>query len=347
MKKYVLILAAAVALAACAKTEVIPVNSDADVEITFQPAPITRATSVFSTGNVFQSAAFYDTNDFVYGSSTAETFIAPTTVKCFTSVWKAADASGNAVTYYWPKDGGKLSFFSWSLNKNSLSYDASSAPAVTIDKNKGVVLTGYDVAKNEDFMVADPALNQTKNTSPAKYITEGVPTLFKHKLAKFIFKAKTNADYTVAPYKQTFSIYKIYFKNIAAKADYTQYVSETAKDQWTVITSENNYYLADGNHIVKSNIEEVAKTSTYGIDLYIPQAYTADATLCVEYTVSRGNKSTTYTEEVALKDLLGKTECGKKYTITLNFGLDEILWDPAVEDWTEGTTTANSSINVK
>ena len=354
MKKYVLILAAAVALAACAKTEVVPVNSDADMEITFQPAPVTRATTTFATTNVFQSAAFYDTAAYDYDGN-AETFIAPTTVKYFTSVWKAADANGNAVTYYWPKDGGKLSFFSWSLNKDSLKYGTGSSatdPNVNITTANGVVLTDYDVTKNEDFMVADPALDQTKNTSPAKYVTEGVPTLFKHKLAQIVFKAKTNADYTVAPYKQKFTITSIYFQNVATKATYTQYVAATAgqaaiTDQWSVSTSNQVNYLVNGSAEVKSG-DAVAVTSD-AVNLYIPQSYTAaDQKLIVKYKVSRastsGTVSSEYTEEVSLQTLLGKTECGKKYTITLNFGLDEILWDPAIEDWTDGTS---SSYDVK
>lgn len=345
MKKYVLILAAAVALAACAKTEVVPVNSDADMEITFQPAPVTRGTTTFVTGNVFQSAAFYDTEDFAYGSNTAETFIAPTTVKYFTSVWKAADADGNAVSYYWPKDGGKLSFFSWSFNKSTLYYsdEDKSTPNVEITSTNGVVLKQFMVMCNQDFMVAEPALNQNKNVSPKTYATEGVPTLFKHKLAKFIFKAVTKADYTVDPYNQKFTINKIYFKNITDYATYTQYVSSTSKDQWTDGNTSVTINYRSSDQVVNYNngvAEEVVKNF---VDLYIPQTYT-NSTLCVDYTVSRGSKSTAYTEEVSLQTLLGKTECGKKYTITLNFGLDEILWDPAIEDWTDGTS---SSYDVK
>ena len=31
--------------------------------------------------------------------------------------------------------------------------------------------------------------------------------------------------------------------------------------------------------------------------------------------------------------MFDKWEMGKKYTINLTFTLDEILWDPAVQDW--------------
>ena len=35
---------------------------------------------------------------------------------------------------------------------------------------------------------------------------------------------------------------------------------------------------------------------------------------------------------------------GKKYTVTLTFKLDEILWDPAVEDWTTVCGTVSSDV---
>lgn len=362
MKKYLFILAAAAALAACSKTEVVPVNSDADVEITFLTAPLTKALgtgqSAFSTNNVFQSAAFYDAYDFVYGSNTAQAFIKPTTVKYFTSVWKAADASGNEVTYYWPKDGGKLSFFSWSLNKTTLNYGTgTTAPDVAINVTNGVVLNDYSVTNNEDFMVAEPALDQTGNKET--YTHEGVPTLFKHKLANVAVKAVTKDNYASDPLNQTFTINSISFLNTASEATYKQYVSTNSKDVWEVSDSGEVTYFSGEQVITYNNgtAQDVAK-SDGAVDLYIPETYLASTatnpqTFKVVYTVSRTGstasgsvtKSTQYTKTISMKDLLGDAIVGgKKYTITLTFGLDQIYWDPAVEDWTDGTS---GSIDIK
>lgn len=40
------------------------------------------------------------------------------------------------------------------------------------------------------------------------------------------------------------------------------------------------------------------------------------------------------TETIKLSELTGDWGIGKKYIINITFSLDEILWDPAVEDWT-------------
>ena len=31
-------------------------------------------------------------------------------------------------------------------------------------------------------------------------------------------------------------------------------------------------------------------------------------------------------------------EPGKEYTLTIKLGIDEVLWDPTLEDWAVGTT---------
>ena len=64
MKKLFYFAAAAVALAACAKNEVIPVNSGENQEITFNVAPKTKANDAnghenFEPGKVFASWAYY------------------------------------------------------------------------------------------------------------------------------------------------------------------------------------------------------------------------------------------------------------------------------------------------
>ena len=52
---------------------------------------------------------------------------------------------------------------------------------------------------------------------------------------------------------------------------------------------------------------------------------------------------TKYDNSVPKKVIGGGWEMGKKYTINLTFTLDEILWDPAVEDW-EDVTPATDHI---
>ena len=97
MKKLFYFAAAAVALAACAKNEVIPVNSGENQEITFNVAPKTKAeTDVFNTNNVFASWAYYlpegkNGND---DWKEAVNYIEGSTISYVGNVWK------NATTTY-------------------------------------------------------------------------------------------------------------------------------------------------------------------------------------------------------------------------------------------------------
>lgn len=116
MKKYFFILAAAAALAACAKNEVTPVLSQENTEIAYNVAPKTKADpDAFPTTNVFASWAYYLPNgkNWDANSNNATEYIVNSTISHQTTanVWKNADN-----TYYWPKEG-KLTFFAYSLNK--------------------------------------------------------------------------------------------------------------------------------------------------------------------------------------------------------------------------------------
>ncbi len=342
--KFILLCAATAALAACAKTEVTPEVLNQDAEITFLTAPVTKSTIAFNEDNVFQSAAFYHVVPFAYGV-TSEPYIEPVQVSCTDKtnhIWKAA------TTYYWPKDGGKLTFFSWTLNTNSLDFATGNNATVAIDMNNGVKLTDYTSASNDDFMVADIAKDQTQNTTPATYNAEskvaaGVPTLFKHKTAKVAFKALLKEDYTKTPYFQVFTITDINFVNVATKGDYLQNDVTTSAEKWSTTESGTLSYYNGSFEVNKTTAQDVAKTGT---ELYIPETYkkstVADCQMLqVKYTVARNSnvKPTApkeYTATISLKDLLGDTiDAAKRYTITLTFALDEILWDPAVEDWTD------------
>ena len=59
MNKIIWISAAVLSVAACAKNEVIPVNSGENQEITFNVAPKTKAATKFADNLKFKSYAYY------------------------------------------------------------------------------------------------------------------------------------------------------------------------------------------------------------------------------------------------------------------------------------------------
>ena len=356
--KFILLCAATAALAACAKTEVTPEVLNQDAEISFLTAPVTKGNTIaFSEDNVFQSSAFYHSGNFSYGT-TADEYISKATVSCTDKtnhVWKA-----NA-TYYWPKDGNYLTFFSWSLNTNSLTF-ADGNPTVDITAANGVSITGYSSLKNDDFMVAKIAADQTQNTTPGSYktvsnVSAGVPTLFNHKTSQVVIKVKTKADYSGTPCFQKFTLNSVEFVDLSTSGDYNQ-----EDEAWTnfgpvkaATPVANKYYSNTTGQVItttETEVEHKIDGTTDGVYLYVPQGFTNNdgKKIKVTYTVTKvgGNVTNTtgktYTAEIDMFKVMGGTETvdansfgiGKKHVITLIFGLDEILWDPAVEDWDAG-----------
>lgn len=366
----IMIFAAAAVLAACTKNEMTPAVPETDVEITFETAPLTKTLAdnqkEFVKTNVFGSYAFYHKEDWSWGTSTTDTpsfyisnptqgtheengvttsytyhkpavisWVASTTA-AGSGAWKDASKS-----YYWPKQSdSKLSFFAWSLNKADLSFPEGSSVDVACDPAVGIMMQQYDVAKdkNVDFLVAEPALNKTKNENT--YAREGVPTLFKHRLSflKFTVKVK-EAEYAANGIE--FTLNSIKFNNVAdGIAFYWQHpeimqVSGKTSTQTYTATSQV--------------VDKITATDVTGLDqyIYIPQSFTNDdQTVTINYTVTYdtdGNGTADVTENIPvtkkLSELTGDWGMGKKYTIDLTFALDEIKWDPAVEDWSYDDTT--------
>ena len=353
MKKVLLFFTAAAVLAACAKTEVIPVQNVADQEITFETSPITKTAADnqkdFGKKNVFASYAYYhksawnwggtqdDTPALYIGTQDATTQVyTPATISwvgdATTGVWKDATRS-----YYWPKDG-KLTFFAWSLNKENLDFAKPSTTSyaqtqITVSPKTGIYMMYYDVVtdKNVDFLVAEVAADKTKNEN--EYYRQGVPTLFKHKLTMIDFTAKVK-DAAYATNGVTFALDTIKFRNVSDGVGYYMQYPEKLAASSNLTTQ----IYTEEKQAVTSTVANIPCADQY---IYIPQEFTKDTQVVqISYTVSYDTNhdgtpdfSEKITETKKLSELTGNWGIGKKYTINIIFSLDEILWDPAVEDW--------------
>ena len=343
MKKFVLLAAAAAALAGCAKTTISGNTAD-QAEITYEVAPLTKGLannqSAFSKDNVFASYAFYlstgswnypDDADFYIGGTVNEGTGAyeGVTVKWNTtaSAWKNPDKN-----YYWPKTGS-LTFFSWTLNKANLTFtDANTI--INCSSNYGIFCTSYDAKanKNIDFMVADIAKDKKANENIYSYT--GVPTLFRHKLSQFQATVCEKEAYTGI----TFTLKSITFP----KSYYTGwYHQKTDTMQGATSSTSQTYYSSTTGQVV--NTTTATAVDNAGIDqyIYMPQVFTADNIIEIKYDVAydtNGDNTPDVTETVTatkkLSEIFGTAwEMGKKYTLNITFSVNEILWDPAVEDW--------------
>ena len=354
MKKYFFILAAAAALAACAKNEVTPVLSQENTEIAYNVAPKTKTLAAnqenFAQGNVFASWAYYlpGTTTWVEEggkNADAKAYIANSTISYKDGVWKNADA-----TYYWPK-GGRLTFFAYSLNKGNL--DLSDGSYFHCAPTTGIA-GQIDLKKdpNTDFLVAEIAKDKSANVTT--YAFNGVPTLFKHKLTRVVFTV-TAENYP----DKSFTLNSIQFNNLHAAAVYGQYstvdlagAQNPTKDYLKPSTGAphmvNPFYTQTDLQVVAGAVTTVPEANEV-TKIYIPQEFADEtATITVNYTITttvhdNGTDSTVEdncTTTIPIKDTFSKWEMGKKYIFNLKFSLDEIKWDPAIEKWEDVSSSA-------
>lgn len=354
MKKLFYFAAAAVALAACAKNEVIPVNSGENQEITFNVAPKTKADPAqdddghkeFGKGNVFASWAYYLHNQ-ESGTVTnwsenwtvrqgAKPYISNSEISCKNGVWK-----NQTTSYYWPKDGA-LTFFAYSLNRANLSYNSGNTTPIDCLNTEGSygINATIDLKENQnlDLLVAEIAADKTHNEDFQSL--NGVPTLFKHKFSRVQFAVKKKANCGNA----TITLNSIKFYNVVYYGTYCQY-------NYVNGTFVNDYCSKDGARttitytetpfVVKSSddFDPVIETNESNY-IYFPQNFinvqdqTKIATIEVKYTVKFSDDiKEEHTKILNVKEIFDSWDVGKKYIFNLIFSLDEITWAPAVEEW--------------
>ena len=346
-KTIILATSALALLAACSKSEVLPVES-APQEITFQTVE-TKAASNFSENNAFYSYAFFlekgtgaSAKNWADNHSESKAYIAKSLIEYNSTdkAWK------NATTkYYWPKEGS-LTFFAWTDNTKAPAVDPTDA--VSCAENTGIKFTNYDITsntnKNKDLLVADMVKDATKNTdsytgSPSGATWEkGVPTIFKHVLSNLVFNIKTDYATSDDEYKSVdFKLKSIDLKNVYTKGTYTQGSPTASTTPWNDYTDSETLNIFNGElAVTKATDTPTTITSSYSIVL--PQTFEAVTTIgtttpviTVKYDivteyVSGSPVTETITVTKSLNEIYsGKWEPAKKYTLTLIVGLNEIL----------------------
>lgn len=355
MKKNLFIAAAAcVALAACTKNEVKPV--EIDQEITYQTIT-TKTASSFASDRHFTSYAYmlpygkeWDTD---YDDGNA--YIADADIYYHTSPnyeWKANKS------YYWPKQGS-LTFFAWSTYTTTKA--SLTGATVSCDKAKGIQVNALDITQNRnvDFLVAEVAkdkkANDTQHEDGESHTwAKGVPTVFKHALSKLVFKVVTvkgGANYNYTTDNVTFTVKSIKLKGVNNNLAYSQdwQSGNTASlHTWTnptPLVELEEIPVFTGTQVASNSA--TALTPAQGEDYYIviPQSFDADDVLEIIYDIKTefiSGSPVTETVTINNKKLSEVYTAGwapgKEYTLTIKLGVDEVLWDPTLDDWAVGTT---------
>ncbi len=335
MKKIVFAVLAVAAIASCTKNEVLPVNEESQ-EITFRTI-VGPQTKELGTGQVeYQGNAFYSTAFFLADGKTwtadsedAEKYLADKIIGSGTpKKWKAA------TSYYWPK-GGKLTFMSYALLNAESNYVDATSSIVSAAKT-GLTISSFDVNgtyKNHDLLVASIAPD--KNANENVYLTEGVPTLFGHKLCKLAVTAQTNALYS----DKTFAITGITLNKLNHIGTYTMAANGT--ESWGTPSGDGDVSYFSGSVTVNNDADNSSVTEVSALQsVYLPQDFQDAETITISYTITTGSVIENVSVTKKLSEVFGagaKWEMNKIYNINLTFGLQEILWDPAQTDWTDGS----------
>lgn len=345
MNKKFLIPIVALALVSCAKNETLrPADSHLS-EITFNVAPKTKADDAhghksFDSNNMFVSWAYYLAPGKTWPTEAASgelyidrAKITNTNPTGTDGIWKCAYKD-----YYWPKGGGSLTFFAYSLNKANVDFNVvGTGPNshVYCDVSHGILAyLDLNVDPNTDFLVAEVAANKTQNEK--EHFVNGVPTLFKHKLSKVAFTVKANSYEN-----KSFTLKSIAFDKIVYYLAYGQ-VANT----YTLGTDKYSPNYTSTVLPITTTKQNITAEDNY---IFIPQEFADDALIVVTYDITTtvpGHPDVVETVKKKVKlnsKFTDGWEPGKKYTVDLTFSLDEITWDPAVQDW-EDTTAGNIEI---
>lgn len=206
MKKLFIIAAAAlVASVACSKVET--AETTPDVEIGFQVASYLNQTKAGETSFVSEldelgitSGQYFKSAAYIHAAQSDGTVAAPaaffvageSNVESInfdgTKTWKPAHP------YYWPKSPkSSISFFSW------YDFGDQVTPDITYTTDGGQATLAWGdrtVALKDNVMFADAAYHYKQNDNGAQNYkidaNAGVPTLFRHALAKVRFTVKQN-----------------------------------------------------------------------------------------------------------------------------------------------------------
>lgn len=368
MKTNQLILAAAIiAIAGCAKSNVIDNVDTESNEIGFNA--VTRVATKATTDNdkIIATASYPQTCAFkVWGwNSAAGTFadVADEAASNFMDgvqiEWTTgrdntrAEAWRNvSLYYYWPYSG-KISFLAIhpsSITPSTTKWDTNhNMPKATIST---YTITNDNVTTDLMFAKATGSRSEGLDGSG------NLPLVFRHALSQIAVNVKTDADYTIDNVR--FDINGVTFKNIDLSGSVTY---ENDAISWGATGAQNQNWTYSS--ATKSNISNTAALYGNAIVMIPQDANTlgendeVETKITISYTMAQSGVETTGEVTVPapwLKVKEGETtynpavaitgwEAGKKYNYTLNFKLKEILFSPSAADWVEvDLETVNATI---
>ncbi|MBQ9450537.1 MAG: hypothetical protein IJU34_04385 [Bacteroidales bacterium] len=367
MKKiYILATVALVASAACTKIETAE-TPETGSKIAFEVANYMSTKAAGDPKTALQAEGFTSFNTYAnffpktgdpqaYMDNVVVSADNPTTP----TVWAPAR------DYYWPKTGW-INFYSYASTHNKV-------PAITFNGDKTVATAAYTnmtIAADDNFLLADAALKQNQNLTEYTSIsgvTSGVPTLFRHQLARVNFDIKlattdakmsatTKFVVTVLNTGTTLSNLKanntgsLSLTNTVDAATGAHTLAWSDVKVWTPAAGVETMGFNTVTMTLPKDTKDIAAVSLLDERTVMPQTLDDDNVFTLTYQVETfyGDEATPYmTEIITVTDKLATlvnsiTAWNKNTKITYHIVIDpvgnKVTFDPAVEEWgtAEGT----------
>lgn len=343
MKKFIIIAAAATALVACAKNEVV---SPEDQAINFAPNALTTKALIlpdsdspeqldFPTTESFNVWAFAALDGVNYNYATP--LMDDVNISNQGGDWKATTG-----TYLWPATG-KVDFYAYYPESLNATFESASEP-------KGIDIAGVSlgtaIGSQIDPLVAC-VLAQDAASKPK------VGLVFKHitsQIAVTAFDATTTESL-----KGKISIEKVVFKNMKTSGDYERSTT-IGKGAWSNINTKADFVSFQGSEVLAttesflSGASFVASIDNSAAFVVIPENVVTgtgeDQVIEVKYSIAAYSingfdypATPTQTVEIPIYGRVSgnKLQNGKRYIFHLGISLDgannEIMFSPKVEGW--------------
>lgn len=345
MKKSFMILgAAALALVACNKSEVIVNETPAEIGFKATTSATTKAGELNGTtlpdNYVIYAAASQYTKDGVLENGV---FFNDQAFKEITAPkWQhvANETATSAEPIYWPIGGAKMDYLAYALpvgKKSAIPAPAFNAMVAAQD----FTVTDWDTYNNQvDLLYSSANAQTSKNNGVAE---DYVKMKFQHAQALLIFNVKINNATTGMKIKNIAFVDPTDATKGTLKTTGTFKVDNSHNNiaaEWTLAEPGSDFTMpAGGADLAKSecNLSTVVGVEKYetaltktayaqlGETLLIPTQARQDFTITYEV----GGKVMKYTYPVTR----GSWDAGKKYIYNLDITINEIILNPSVVDF--------------
>ena len=359
MKKFLVIAAAALAFAACTKSEVF---APAAGEIDFAPNALSTKALILPDGNAPEQLAFPTTESFnvfafadldgtgnQYATNFGQPLMNNVNISYQNGDWKATPvldpATGENKVYLWPATG-TVDFYAYYPEALNATFDSTSTP-------KHIEITdielGTAVGNQIDPLVAS-VLGQVAKNKPK------VGLVFKHITSQI---AVTAFDATeTKSLRGKISIEKVVFKNMKTSGDYTEGTT-VGKGAWYNVNHTTDFTSFQGLEVLDT-LESYLSAGAFSASIdnsaafvVVPEDIAAVDTLnkthqaievsyrIAAYTINGFNYLATPTQTVSIplynRVSANRFQNGKRYIFHLGLSLDgannEIMFAPKVEGW--------------